>query len=370
MVVTNPVVSDPRVEREAAALARAGHEFSILAGDRAGGAPEGEARDGYVIERLGPRAGYGAGIRTMPAFLGFWRAATARALELEPDVVHCHDLDTATVGLRILRKRPGTRLVADFHEMYSESRMVPRGALAGAVARAYIARLERRTVRDASAVIVVSPPMAPHYESLGASGKLHVIENAPDAEALRPHEPAPGRPFTVCYAGQKRYAASLRLLMGIVQRHDGMAALLAGGGVAQAEIESAAASMRRVETLGPFTKEDLPAIYARADAVWGVYDSDIGNIRVAMPVKVLEGMACGLPVLVDAGTYIADVVTRHGCGLAVDGSDFAAVEVALVGLAQDPDTRAEMGRRGRAVVDGGLSWQAVSRRLVNVYDDL
>lgn len=370
MVVTNPVIADPRVEKEAAVLATAGYEVVVIAWDRHGESAPIEVRDGFRIERIGPRATFGGGWRSLPAFRAFWRLATDRARSLAPDVIHCHDLDTAVVGLRIRRESEGrTRLVVDLHEFYRASRMVPQEGLVGALARFLVGAFERRACRAADLVVLVTPAMLPLYEPLGIAERIVLVENAPDAERFVPSaaDARPKRPFTVGYIGQKRYTESLMVLIDIVQRHEDMAAFLAGGGVAAAAIDEAASRAQRVTTVGRYTYAEQPALYEQCDAVYAVYDARVGNIRLAFPVKVMEAMACGLPVVVNADTWIGAFVERHGVGLAVDGSDPAAVEAALVRLKDDPDLRAEMGRRGRALVEGGLSWQAASARLLDAY---
>ncbi len=370
MVVTNDAVSDPRVEKEGTALVAAGFEVVVLAWDRTGEAPAIEERLGLRIERLGPRASYGGGLRSLLRFRGFWARASARASELAPTIVHCHDLDTAVVGLRVVRGRPGTRLVVDHHELYRETRMVPQRGVIGTLAKALVDALDRRAARAAALVVVSVPSFEARYEGW-APGRVVVVENAPDSDLFRPRTtPRPDRPFTVGYIGQKRYAASLTMLMEIVQRHDDLAALLAGGGTAAEEVDRIAASMSRVEVAGRFVYADLPTYYERCDAVFGVYDADVGNIRAAFPVKVMEGMACGLPVIVNAGTWIGDYVTRHGIGIAVDGSEGSAVEAAVVRLKDHRDIAAAMGAAGRALVESGLSWRAVSERLVAAYRKL
>lgn len=370
MVVTNDAVSDPRVEKEGAALVAAGFEVIVLAWDRSGAAPAAEERLGLRIERLGPRASYGGGLRSLLRFRSFWAGASARALELEPTIVHCHDLDTAVVGMRVFRDRPATTLVMDHHELYRETRMVPQRGLVGTLAKAFVDVLDRRAARAAALVVVSVPSFEDRYERW-APERVIVVENAPDADLFRPRAtPRPDRPFTVGYIGQKRYAASLTMLMKIVQRHDDLAALLAGGGTAAEEVDRIAEKMSRVEVAGRFVYTELPAYYERCDAVFGVYDAEVGNIRAAFPVKVMEGMACGLPVVVNAGTWIGDYVMRHGIGIAVDGRDVAAVEAALVRLKDNPEDAAAMGARGRALVESGLSWRTVSERLVEAYRKL
>ncbi|HZL07548.1 MAG TPA: glycosyltransferase, partial [Coriobacteriia bacterium] len=291
----------------------------------------------------------------------------ARALALEPDVVHCHDLDTAVVGLRVLRSRPGTRLVVDHHELYRETSMVPQRGIIGVLSKSLVDVLDRRAARAASLVVVSVPSFEARY-ARWAPGRVIIVENAPDAKLFRPRTaPRPDRPFTLGYLGQKRKQANLRMLMDIVQRHEDLAALLAGGGTAAEEVDRVASSMGRVETVGRFVYAELPAFYERCDAIYGVYDAEVGNVRAAFPVKVMEGMACGLPVVVNAGTWIGEYVTRHGIGLAVEGSDAASVEAALVALKDDRAAASAMGARGRALIESGLSWRAVSARLVERY---
>jgi glycosyltransferase involved in cell wall biosynthesis len=146
-----------------------------------------------------------------------------------------------------------------------------------------------------------------------------------------------------------------------------MAAILAGGGTAAEEIACASADVDRVEVSGRFDYADLPALYTRCDAVYAVYGAVLGNVRTLFPVKVMEAMACALPVVVSAGTWIGEYVEREGIGLAIDGDDPVALSAALIRLKDEPSTAEEMGRRGLAIVEAGLSWQAASARLVEAY---
>ena len=366
MTVTNDVVSDPRVEKEATALSGAGWDVTILAWDRQGSADPIVERDGFRIERLGPRARSGGGLSSLSRFRGFWDNATARAIELDPAVVHCHDLDTAVVGMRVKHALPSASFVLDHHELYRSTRMVPQRGLKGVVARAVVDALDHRAARRADLIVIANPGHAPRYERL-APGKTITVENAPELERFHPVAHHDEGPFTVCYIGQKRYAESLLQLIDMVSRHDDLAALLAGGGVAEAQIEAAASGVPRVRTLGRVLYSQIPELYEGCDAVFVVYDANLDNVRYGLQVKIIEGMACGLPVIVNAGTYAGDLVERERIGVTVDGADPVAVEAAVLGLKNDRAAAREMGARGRALVEGGLNWQASVARLVTGY---
>jgi glycosyltransferase involved in cell wall biosynthesis len=372
MMLSNGLASDPRVEKEAAVLVAAGWEVVVLAWDRLGELPPSEERDGWRIERLGPRAEHGAGLRNVGRYRVFWEAAAVRACALRPDVIHCHDMDTAPAGLRALARcarRP--RLVLDMHELYRESNMIPQAGVKGVFARATVRGVERQAFSAADAILVANPGTLGYYESRAGAGKVTAVENAPDPDRFQPASgPRPERPFTVGFMGQKRYLGGLVTLIDAVAATEGTAALLAGGGTGADDVARHAASVPSVRVSGPFTYEELPALYAQCDCIHAVYDAKLGNVRTLFPVKVMEAMACGLPVIVAEGTLAARYVVEHGIGLVVRPSDVEGLKSALGVLMSDPAAATEMGRRGRGIIEDGLNWPAAAARLTEVYDRL
>ncbi len=369
MILSNDAVSDPRVEKEAVALSSQGHTVTIVAWDRAGESPATEDRGVFDVIRVGPRAAHGAGLKNLPLYRAFWRDAARAVVGLGAQVVHCHDADTLPAGLSAMRELPSSaRLVCDFHEMYRASKMIPQKGIKGTVARAAVDFYERRAVSRANIVVLANPSARDHYVRIGARDKIVLVENAPDAELFRPvTEPRAERPLTVCYLGQKRYPEPLEILMDAIGRVPGTAALLAGGGTSAQRIAQNAHGRENIEILGRIRYAEIPELYRRCDVVYAAVDSRVGNPRNNMPVKAMEGMACGLPVIVSGGTWVGTFVEENGVGFAVDESDVESVTAAISCLRDDADLVREMGVRGRALVDGGMNWQAASERLVAAY---
>lgn len=369
MVASGAGTADPRIAKEATALVGAGYDVTVLAWDRAGSEPSRIENSGWRIEHLGPRARHGGGLRNLGKYRPFWREAARRAVALAPDALHCHNLDTVPVALAALPKvRPRPRLVLDFWEIYRHSRALPQSGIAGFVARAAARWLERRSIPVADLVITVGEAQVPYYEALGARS-IVLVENAPrleDYEVVERDEPD----FVVGFIGQKRWVPSLVSLMQAIQPHPDMRALLVGGGVAEAEVARIAQGMERVEVRGRVEPAEIPELYKRCDAVYACYDPQLLNWRTAYPVKAMEAMACGLPLIVTKGTYAGDYVERQGLGYAVDDKDPQDVERALVSLARDRAAARQMGRRGRIIAERELNWGAASGRLVAAYDAL
>jgi len=111
MVVSNPCDPDPRVEKEALALASAGYTVTIHAFDREGNRPKEELLNGIRILRyrvgVTPRGAPNlfTGLKVLRGLQRF-RRKVAETLESEKvDIVHCHDADTLWVGLRVKKKK-------------------------------------------------------------------------------------------------------------------------------------------------------------------------------------------------------------------------------------------------------------------------
>lgn len=384
MFLANGFASDPRVEKEAVALIAAGYAVTVLAWDRDGCLPKQEERHGVRIERFGPPGGHGRGVRNIAGFIDFWRASARRAAELQPRALHCHDLDTAVAGMmartRVTRTTEGPgrgsradtpALVLDFHELYRQSNMIPKG-FTGRVIGGAASLVEHRAIPASDAVLVANPGSMHAYAPYREGNDFHIVENAPDKGRFAPHgrcRTHQDEPLTVGFMGQKRYAESLLDLIEVTQRDERLHAILAGGGVRAAEVEAAAVGKSRLEVSGPFVYDDLPALYARCDVVHAVYDTGLGNVRTLFPVKVMEAMACALPVIVAEGTWMAEYVQGHRIGLAVEpGAE--SLHSALAEILEDPKAAREMGLRGRELIDAGLNWEAVANRLVGVYRGL
>ena len=372
MITSATALTDPRVLKEADALAGAGHEVVVLAWDRAAKAEPTIAMNGWTLENLGPRAVHGAGLRNVGRYRAWWRDATRRVVELEPDVIHCHNLDSVPIALRAMRRRHRAHrrplLVADFHEIYRESRALPQRGIAGVVARAAARYLERRSIPRADLVITVVEAQASYYRNLRARTVL-VVENAPDQRLYTPVErEAPE--FVVSFVGQKRWLPSLENLMRAVQSLPMVKVLLVGGGPAEQQVAQLASTMERVEVHGTVDPADIPALYRRSDAVWCCYDATLLNWRTSFPVKSMEAMASALPILCTRGTWIADYVERNGLGIVVDDTDVADIARALTALESDREVARAMGRRGREIVERELNWGVVSQRLVGAYKSL
>lgn len=123
----------------------------------------------------------------------------------------------------------------------------------------------------------------------------------------------------------------------------------------------------RVTLTGAIPHEWVPAHLALCDAVVVPYaDPD----AYFSPLKLIEAMAAGRPVVASATEPVKRLVRNGQDALLVPPGDVASLRVALELLASDPSLRARLGANARQTAHGGHTWDAVVGRVVGFALDL
>ena len=90
----------------------------------------------------------------------------------------------------------------------------------------------------------------------------------------------------------------------------------------------------------------------------------------AGPLVILEAMASGLPIVTAVTAGAADLVGAD-CGTVIDDPDNAhALAAALNQLVQYPQRRRSMGPAGREVIQQCCSWEQMSERYLQLYEEI
>ncbi len=355
----SPAGVEPRIQKEATTLAKAGHEVHVILWDRNRAYPREETKDGIRIhryQRLAPEGKPGLAWR-LP---GWWAFAARAAASLHPDVIHAIDFDTAWPA-RVAARFTGARIVYDIFDFYSEMILAD---LPGFLRR-YLARAERRMVGRADLVILPDARRASQFGDV-TPRRLVEILNVPEDHRISV-EPSPQ--FTVFYGGMIAKDRGLIDLM-VACESTGAKFIVAGHGPDEAtllpQIESSPASMY----LGTIPYEDVLRQTAACHLVGALYDPAIPNNRLAAPNKVYEAMMLAKPVLVAEGTAIADLVRTLDSGRVVPYGDRAAIRNAFEELMLSPRLCDELGARGRTAFERGYNWSVMADRLLDAYGRL
>ena len=204
---------------------------------------------------------------------------------------------------------------------------------------------KRTLIRRAAGFFVPGRASAEYVRSFGVpEERIAHAPNAVDAEIFgRANVDRSGRETcTFLYAGRLDPEKGLDVLLRAFGRVPG-ALVLAGSGPEEARLRALADG--RVRFLGPLDRDELPAVYAQADAFvlpsrsepWGMV--------------LNEAAAAGLPLVATEGAGAAHDLVEDGVnGFRVPVDDEEALAAALTRLAEDEPFRLAAGARSRELV--------------------
>lgn len=388
MLLSNAFRPDPRVLKETRSLARGGYDVTVIAWDREGTYPAQQQSEGFAVQRVQDvRSSYGAGLAQALRLPRFWLHAWRRLDTLRPAVVHCHDFDTLPAGWlwAKLHRRP---VIYDAHEYYTELQRPRLRGLAGKVLLSLIGAAEQVLSRSAAAVVTVDERIARRYRNrrVVIVGHYPPVEFAGDPERTGVGEASPspslslkgrGNGGTLVYAGRFSTDRGMVVIAEALQRlaAQGLRPRLRLLGVwtspaeEQAFWQAMTGLEQQVESVGWAPFEQVPAHLVSADVALAVLQP-IERYVAALPVKLFEYMACGLPVIVSDFPANRAVVAGADCGILVDPSNVGAVAAAISRLLTDPTEARRLGDNGRRAFETQYNWQALEQKLLALYAEL
>ncbi|MBN9564083.1 MAG: glycosyltransferase family 4 protein [Alphaproteobacteria bacterium] len=266
-----------------------------------------------------------------------WRLSRQlRALDAR--VVHAHN-DTAlfyaalAATLALPRR---VRVIASFHAWPSQG---GRGA-----------RWLTRAAGMVASAAAVSDDLAGLLTRAGWLGKCGVIRNGVDIDHYTPAGPTDGwrdrlgvggRDFLVGHIARfdpiKRHADLLEAAARLAEEGSPIVFVLVGQGPLLDEMRSRAAGLGNIRFVAQVT--DMPPLLRSLDAMV------LCSAHEATPLALLEGMACGVPVVATAVGGVPDLL--GGAGLLVPPRDPHELARALATLAADPALRARLAKAAR-----------------------
>jgi len=302
-------------------------------------------------------------------FLQTVNAVVARAASLGADADHLHDPELFR-GVTTLRKT-GAKVVYDAHEDLPKQVLskpyIP--ILFRGVVAALAGILERSMSRRLSGVVCATPIIANRF-SMYIPNTVAVC-NFPSLEDMPQPVSWDQKSDEVCYIGG---IFKTRGAMEMVRAMDELSLVrlnLAGtfSPISLRQEVSAISGWQQVNELGFLDRTGIRSVLSRSK-VGLVLLHPTQSYTEALPVKLFEYMAAGLPVVASDFPILKDIVERHQCGFCVDPLDTEAITSAIRYLMEHPDEAAAMGLRGRLAVENQYSWQSQEEVLIQFYQNL
>ncbi len=385
IIVQNlPVPLDRRVWNECQALVAAGYRVSVIC-PKGPGDPSFQELDGVRIHKYAPPPAK-EGLAAFVYESGYCWLRTAhlarRIHRHEPfDAIQaCNPPDTFW-ALASLFKPLGVRFVFDHHDLCPEIYRSRFDRHDGPALRLLLA-LERATFATADHVISTNESYRKVAMTRGRRrwDETTVVRSGPDPSRLYPVAPDPA---------VKGDHAHLCAYLGIMGHQDGVDMVLRAAnlivhewgrtdiGFALLGFGDCLEDLRtlshdldlddHVTFTGRVDLDEIRRYLSSADVGLSPDPRSPFNDASTMN-KTMEYMACALPVV--AFDLHETRVSAGNAAVYAPDDDVVSFAKSIVGLIDDPETRAAMGARGRQAVELWLGWPPQAETYTGVYDRL
>lgn len=329
MLVRNEFLPDVRVFNEGKALQSLGYDVRVLAIKSDEKLPTFEVMDGLPVHRIRLKKG--------PLFFDFssplYHLITARqmakaAMNLDCDVYHCHDLYTLPAGMWI-RLRTWKEIVYDAHEASYASLFSNIEGKTPKRVRWLVGEVSERLLSKFASAFIV--PTESTSRTKGYAESVAVVPYRPYARYFNPDnvdkelERKYAKQKTVLYVGgidkRKGFYELLGALSLLKDKISDVKLIILGKVSINEEISSALKRHRVEDCVDIFSW--IPywdvAKYINASNVGVIpIHREIRSYQMAIPVKLLDFMSCGLPIVCSALPEMQRIVEETDCGIVVD----------------------------------------------------
>lgn len=356
---------DGRVfHRQCVALADAGYEVHLIA----------------VSERREPFVQKGVTIHPLPPCSSNRRRllrsgfVARMAADLHADLYHVHEPELLGPVLARVGSRP---VIWDVHEFYLDvittRHWIPRGLRP--LIRSAWDRQERRLVRRCVGVILVSDRLEPRYRDLHSNVVL--VANYPDLATINSLPSVPRDGKTCVFAGtlapNRGLFEAFRALAILRGRQLDIPLSLAGRPISAEFLGSLLGEAKRlgiadlVTYHGVVSKSEA-AVLQHGASIGLVPHLPFGNNVLAVPVKLVEFMGHGLPMVFSNLPNHRELA--RGAGIPVDPSRPEEIADAIERLVRNPDLARALGERGRQIATERLNWETERPKLLQLYHSI
>lgn len=345
------------------------NEVTYVAVDPMLNAPEGTTRDFVARSAGGLRSVLGQ-LLDLAGILRDWltiRALANAARRVVPaDTVVCEAFGPwATAAAHTLKSEQRIR-----RYIYVDRDFEP-GFMTTTLRRKWASRAEARAASQADLTLSIGHRLAARFRGI-AGANVHYSPTGVDCAMFAPvlrETPLPHLIFVgqiAAWSGIEEVLAAMALLADV----PGLRLTVLGPAEAhyRAQLQARIAAMRSVvDWRGDLPRDQVAEALATAGIGLATFRPHPLRIHAA-PLKLLEYMASGLPIIALAGSEAGDFVTRAGVGVTC-ATDGAAIALAVRRTLDDPVAYAQMSAAG-PVAARAHDWSVVLGRELDLLGQL
>ncbi|MDL0126366.1 glycosyltransferase family 4 protein [Halobacterium salinarum] len=244
-------------------------------------------------------------------------------------------------------------------------------------------RLRRYIASSSDLVLPISDAMKDHLENQGYSTPMQtlptgaeVINEAPNGDSFR-NKYDVNREFVLLYMGSMSPYRELEflfdMLQPVIKKYDTELVMAGGRSESNRERLKGEAKRRNVSDNVTFTgwisnRSEIQSAVAAADIGLSPFRTD-SILRTNAPIKTLEYMSLGTPVVASATPDQRKVIDESGAGVTVEHNTEPFSD-AIDMLLSSQETRNKMGKKGREYLRENRNFDTLTNKTESIYEDV
>ena len=341
-------------------MAETGHKVTLIVADEKGS----NSSDGVSIVDVGSENS------RLGRVLRSTRKVFECAASLDVDIYILHDPELLPFGLQL--RRLGKKVIFDSHEDVAKQ----------VLGKPYLSKLpaiflstsyqqyEQYVCRRLDGIVGATPFIREKFTKINR--RTIDINNYPILDEFNARNNWSAKTSQACYVGN---ISAIRGINEMVQACSLLRSPITLNLAGAFETPALAAEVaklpgwRRVKALGHLDRAGVRDVMARSICGLVTLHPQI-NYLDALPVKMFEYMAAGIPVIASNFPVWRKIIEDNACGICVDPMSPTSIAEGIDFLASHPDQAIQMGINGRQAVMEKYNWRCESQKMLDFYDNL